>query len=45
MVKTVTAAVFAAAIRPVPNEFDDHFLNIVGNEFKFDHAKGLSTRP
>lgn len=31
-----------AAIKPQPNEFDDHFLDVVGNEFKFDHAKGLS---
>src|SRR5437762_696628 len=38
MVKRATAA----AIKPIPNEFDDHFLDIVGNDFKFDHAKGLS---
>jgi hypothetical protein len=32
----------SAAIDPQPNEFDDHFLDVVGNEFKFDHAKGLA---
>src|SRR3954468_23428538 len=31
-----------AAIQPQPNQFDDAFLNVVGNEFKFDHAKGLA---
>src|SRR5262245_41745388 len=25
-----------------PNVFDDHLLDIIGNEFKFDHAKGLA---
>jgi hypothetical protein len=29
-------------IIPQKNEFDDHFLDVVGNEFKFDHAKGLA---
>ena len=24
------------------NVFDDHLLDIIGNEFKFDHAKGLA---
>jgi hypothetical protein len=24
------------------NEIDDHLLDIIGNEFKFDHAKGLA---
>ena len=32
----------AATIIPQRNEFDDHFLDVVGNEFKFDHAKGLA---
>ena len=31
-----------SAIKPEPNEFDDNFLNVIGNEFKFDHAKGLA---
>jgi hypothetical protein len=31
-----------AAIRAIPNEFDDNFLDVVGNEFKFDHAKGIA---
>src|SRR5438552_3942408 len=31
-----------AVITPEPNEFDDHFLDVVGAEFKFDHAKGLA---
>jgi hypothetical protein len=41
---TIRAKTIAAtsAIDPEPNEFDDNFLNIVGNEFKFDHAKGLA---
>jgi hypothetical protein len=25
-----------------PNAFHDHLLDIIGNEFKFDHAKGLA---
>ena len=25
-----------------PNVIDDHLLDIIGNEFKFDHAKGLA---
>src|SRR2546422_792888 len=29
-------------IRPEPNKFDDHFLDVVGNQFKFDHPKGLA---
>src|SRR4051812_46329508 len=29
-------------IQPQPNKYDDNFLNVVGNEFKFDHAKGLA---
>lgn len=29
-------------IVPQKNEFDDHFLDVIGNEFKFDHAKGLA---
>lgn len=29
-------------IDEVKNEFDDHLLDIIGNEFKFDHEKGIS---
>ena len=29
-------------IKPQKNEFDDNFLDVVGTEFKFDHAKGLA---
>jgi hypothetical protein len=29
-------------IKEQPNVFDDHFLDIIGNEFKFDHVKGLA---
>lgn len=29
-------------IRPEKNEFDDHFLDVIGTTFKFDHAKGLA---
>lgn len=29
-------------IQPQPNVFDDEFLNIIGNEFKFDHVKGIA---
>src|SRR3989338_2454357 len=25
-----------------PNEIDDHLLDIIGREFKFDHEKGLA---
>jgi len=32
----------ALAIKPEPNKFDDHFLDVVGNTFKFDHPKGLA---
>lgn len=42
MGKRAMAGALAAAIKPIPNEFDDHFLDVVGNEFKFDHAKGLA---
>lgn len=31
-----------AHIKPVPNEFDDNFLEVIGQEFRFDHAKGLA---
>src|SRR5262245_25490218 len=31
-----------ARIQPEKNEFDDNFLDVIGNDFKFDHAKGLS---
>lgn len=30
------------AIKPEPHKFDDNFLDVIGNEFKFDHAKGLA---
>lgn len=30
------------AIKEQPNVFDDAFLDIIGNEFKFDHVKGLA---
>ncbi len=29
-------------IREVANVFDDHFLDIVGNDFKFDNVKGMA---
>lgn len=29
-------------IEEVPNVFDDHLLDIIGNEFKFDHVKGMA---
>jgi len=29
-------------INEQPNVFDDDFLDIIGNEFKFDHVKGLA---
>lgn len=29
-------------IKPQPNVFDDHFLDVIGNEFKFDHVKGIA---
>lgn len=29
-------------IKEQPNVFDDHFLDIIGNEFKFDHVKGVA---
>ena len=29
-------------IQEQPNVFDDHFLDIIGNEFKFDHVKGMA---
>lgn len=32
----------ALVIREQPNVFDDDFLDIIGNEFKFDHVKGLA---
>src|SRR5229473_2323314 len=32
----------ALAIKPEPNKFDDHFLDVVGNTFKFDHPKGIA---
>src|SRR3990167_4214918 len=28
------------AIVAEKNEYDDHFLDVVGNDFKFDHSKG-----
>jgi hypothetical protein len=32
----------AFTIKEQPNVFDDAFLDIIGNEFKFDHVKGLA---
>jgi Histidine kinase-, DNA gyrase B-, and HSP90-like ATPase len=29
-------------IKPQANEFDDHILDLFGQEFRFDHAKGLA---
>ena len=29
-------------IEETPNVIDDHLLDIIGNEFKFDHAKGMA---
>ena len=29
-------------IKEQPNVFDDAFLDIIGNEFRFDHVKGLA---
>lgn len=29
-------------IEETPNIIDDHLLDIIGNEFKFDHSKGLA---
>lgn len=29
-------------IEEVPNIFDDNLLDIIGNEFKFDHVKGMA---
>lgn len=29
-------------IDEVPNVIDDHLLDIIGNEFKFDHSKGMA---
>lgn len=29
-------------IEEVPNVIDDHLLDIIGNEFKFDHSKGMA---
>ena len=29
-------------IEETPNVIDDHFLDIIGNEFKFDHVKGMA---
>jgi hypothetical protein len=31
-----------AAIKPEKNEFDDHLLDVVGAQFKFDHPKGIA---
>ncbi len=36
------ASTAAISIKAIPNEFDDNFLDVVGNEFRFDHAKGLA---
>lgn len=29
-------------IEEIPNVIDDHLLDIIGNEFKFDHSKGMA---
>lgn len=29
-------------IKPQPNEYDDHILDLFGQEFRFDHAKGVA---
>ena len=29
-------------IQPQPNVFDDRFLDVIGNDFKFDHVKGVA---
>jgi hypothetical protein len=29
-------------IAETPNVIHDHFLDIIGNDFKFDHAKGFA---
>ena len=29
-------------IDEIPNEFNDYVLDLVGNDFKFDHAKGMA---
>ena len=39
---TKKALSIKADITPQANAFDDNFLNVVGNEFKFNHAKGLA---
>ena len=38
----MTAPATAIRISPEPNQFDDNFLDVVGNEFRFNHAKGLA---
>ncbi|HEX8524202.1 MAG TPA: hypothetical protein VF669_18250 [Tepidisphaeraceae bacterium] len=38
----VATAPASLSIKPEPNKFDDHFLDVVGNTFKFDHPKGLA---
>jgi hypothetical protein len=40
--KANAISVSTAPIKPVPNDFDDNFLDVIGIEFKFDHAKGLA---
>lgn len=30
------------SIQEVDNEYHDHFLDVIGNEFKFDHVKGMA---
>ena len=39
MVKSLSGKV---QIKPIPNRFDDNFLDVIGSDFKFDHAKGLA---
>src|SRR5690349_13196379 len=41
MPSTVTTSSMIS-IKPEPNKFDDHFLDVVGATFKFDHPKGLA---
>lgn len=33
---------FGSRIEPEKNEYHDHFLDVIGNDFKFSHAKGLA---
>lgn len=42
MAKATKGPSSALMIKPEPNKFDDHFLDVVGTTFKFDHPKGLA---